>query len=93
MSPLERIPTDAYSAYLREVLESGEAYEVCYHKPPHPHIWCGAIFWTEQELVDAYNSVSSSWVTWVTDARYITFCPYCLTYFRRERPLWLTKYE
>lgn len=87
---LERTPHDPHSQYMKQLLEEDAVYEACYHNPPHPAIWCGAIFWTEQDLVDAYNSVSDQQVT---TAQYITFCPYCLTYFRRYRPAFIYKRE
>ena len=85
---LDRRPKDPVSEYLLSVQESGDAYAVCYHKPPHPHTWCGAIYWTEQELVDTYNTVSDYKVE---TAQYITFCPWCLTYFSGYRPQYLRK--
>lgn len=82
--PLERLPRNYFYRQLLELQESGSAYRVCYHKPPTPHIWCGSIFWTEADLINAYNLNAD---TYVTSVQYInTFCPNCKTYFPGERP-------
>lgn len=86
--PLLRIPRNPTSAYLRALLESEQVFDVCYHKPPHPAIWCGAIYETEQDLVNTYNAVAEQYVT---TAKYLTFCPLCLTYFGRWRPRYVRK--
>ena len=82
--PLERLPRNEFYRQLLEIQESGAAFRVCYHKPPAPHIWCGSIYWTEEDLINTYNQRADNYAT---SSKYITFCPNCKTYFPGERPM------
>jgi len=56
-------------------------FRVCNRSSYLPFIpCCGSEFETEQDLVDAYNSVCYPEGI-VTKATYILFCPYCKNYF------------
>jgi hypothetical protein len=53
---------------------------------------CGAIYWTEEDLIDTWNvslehlEPDLAYSLKMTTSKYLTFCPLCLTYFLGERP-------
>ena len=64
-------------------------YRTCDFTSYKPYVpACGSIFETEQDLMDAYNSVCEpeGILTNPESIKYLLFCPYCKNFFYGERP-------